>query len=240
MSTFNAKDFGENIKKFRKIKGLSQENLATSIGKTTATIARYESGDIIPNAEQIQTICNELGIYEYELFNSTKKINNVESSINPFNTDLLYLYYIAYYPKSKKYDKAKFRLKLIQKPDFCKVDFMEYKKDFIYLSGYLQADKHIAVFVFENYKENNLRFELSHIILNIARGTNKLMLGTFHCTNGQYTPSIRKCIISKNDIDFTDELLEKLKITDTEKENLNKNNILYLDITDTYDFENNN
>lgn len=238
MPSFDKKDFGENIRKFRRIKGLSQENLAMVLNKTSATIARYENGEIIPNAEQIHLICNELGIYEYELFNSTRKITNIENSSNPFNTDMIYLYYIAYYPKSKKYDKGKFRLKLIQKPDLCKVDFMDYKKDFIYLTGYLQADNHIAVFVFENYKENNLRFELSHIIVNIARGTNKLMLGTFHCTNGQYIPSIRKCIVSKKDIEFTDELLEKLKITDIEKENLNKTDILYLDITDTYNFEN--
>ena len=238
MPSFDKREFGENIRKFRRIKGLSQENLAMVLNKTSATIARYENGEITPNAEQIHLICNELGIYEYELFNSTKKITNIENSVNPFNTDMLYIYYIAYYPKSKKYDKGKFRLKLIQKPDLCKVDFMDYKKDFIYLTGYLQADNHIAVFVFENYKENNLRFELSHIIVNIARGTNKLMLGTFHCTNGQYIPSIRKCIVSKKDIEFTDELLEKLKITDIEKENLNKTDILYLDITDTYNFEN--
>ena len=237
MSSFDKKEFGENIRKYRKAKGLSQENLAMAIHKTPATIARYENGEITPNAEQIHLICNELGIYEYELFNSTRKISNTESSKNPFNTDILYLYYIAYYPKSKKYNKAKFRLKLIQKPDICKVDFMEYQKDFIYLSGYLQADSNIAVFVFENYKENNLRFELSHLIVNIARGTNNLMLGTFHCTNGQYMPSIRKCIISKKDVDFTDALLDRLKITEVEKERLNATNILYLDITDTYDFE---
>ena len=238
MSSFNKKEFGENIRKFRKAKGLSQENLAMAINKTPATIARYENGEIIPNAEQIYLICNELGIYEYELFNNTRKITNTENCINPFNTDILYIYYIAYYPKSKKYDKAKFRLKLTQKSDLCRVDFMEYKQEYIYLSGYLQADHHMAVFVFENYKENNLRFELSHIILNIVNGTDKLMLGTFHCTNGEYTPSIRKCIVSKNDIEFTDDLLDKLKITEAEKENLNEHNILYLDITDTYAFEN--
>ena len=64
------------------------------------------------------------------------------------------------------------------------------------------------------------------------------MLGTFHCTNGEYIPSIRKCILSKDDVDFTDELLKKLKVSDVEKETLNKHNILYLDITDTYAFEN--
>ena len=93
-------------------------------------------------------------------------------------------------------------------------------------------------FVFENYKENNFRLELSHLIVNIARGTNSPMLGTFHCTNGEYVPSIRKCIVSKKDLDFTDDLLEKIKITELEKQNLNNHNILYLDITDTYDFEN--
>lgn len=238
MSSFDKKDFGENIRKFRKAKGLSQENLAMAINKNKSTIARFESGEIIPNAREIHLICNELGIYEYELFNSTGKIINTQNNSNPFNTDILYLYYIAYYPKAKKYGKGKFRLKLTQKPDICKVDFIEYKNGHIYLSGYLQADSHIAVFVFENYKENNFRFELSHLIVNIARGTNKLMLGTFHCTNGEYVPSIRKCIVSKKDIEFTDDLLEKLKITDFEKENLNQNNILYLDITDKYDFEN--
>ena len=116
--------------------------------------------------------------------------------------------------------------------------FIDYKTEFTYLSGYLQADHHIAVFVFENYKENNLRFELSHLIVNIARGTQKIMLGTFHCTNGEYVPSIRKCLISKEDLEFTDELLDKLKITNIEKEQLNNNNILYLDITNKYDFEN--
>ena len=230
MSDFNKKDFGENIRKFRRIKGLSQENLAMAIGKTPATVARYETGEITPSAEQIYMIC--------QLFNSTKKINNTDTIVNPFNTDVLYLYYIAYYPKSKKYDKAKFKLKLTEKPDICKVDFMDYKTDYIYLSGYLQADHHMAVFVFENYKENNLRFELSHLIVNIVDGTNKLMLGTFHCTNGEYVPSIRKCLISKEDLEFTDELLDKLKITDIEKEQLDNNNILYLDITNTYDFEN--
>ena len=63
------------------------------------------------------------------------------------------------------------------------------------------------------------------------------MIGTFHCTNGEYMPSIRKCLVSREDLEFTDKLLNKLKITDIEKEQLSNNNILYLDITNTYDFE---
>lgn len=82
---------------------------------------------------------------------------------------------------------------------------MDCKTDFIYLSGYLQVDHHISVFVFENYNENNLRFEFSLLIVNIVDGTNKLILGTFHRTNREYVPSIRKCLISKEDLKFTND-----------------------------------
>lgn len=50
------------IKKFRRAKGISQENLAKAINKTSTTIVRYEEGEIVPNAEQIYLICQELGI----------------------------------------------------------------------------------------------------------------------------------------------------------------------------------
>ena len=42
MSNFDKKEFGKNIRKFRKAKGLSQENLAMAINKTPATIARLK------------------------------------------------------------------------------------------------------------------------------------------------------------------------------------------------------
>ena len=67
MAEFNRKEFGENIRKYRKAMGLSQENLARAIGKDFTTISRYEKGDIIPNAEDIKLICDELGIFENDL-----------------------------------------------------------------------------------------------------------------------------------------------------------------------------
>lgn len=237
MAEFNRKEFGENIRKYRKAMGLSQENLARAIGKDFTTISRYEKGDVIPNAEDIKLICDELGIFENDLFNSERKINNTRNSVNPFKTDTLYLYYIAYFPKTDKFGKGKFRLKITEKPDFCRVDFMDYKKDTIHLSGYLLSDSNMADFILENYEENNLRLESTHIILNIARGVNSIMLGSLHCTNGNYVPSNRKCIVSKEDLEFTDELLEKLKISDEEINKLKDCNVLYLDVINKYDFE---
>lgn len=236
MAEFNKKEFGEKLRNARKSKGLSLENIGKAIGKNATTVGRYESGEILPDAEQIYLLCNELEISESELFNRSK-IQNLENSKNPFETNTLFLYYIAYFPKTGRYDKGKFKLIITEKEDMCQVDMVDYKTDKIYLSGYVLADSNIAVFVLENYKPNNLRLEITEIILNIARGTNELMLGSLHCTNGNYVPSNRKCIISKKDLDFSDDMLEKLKITKSELDELNEKNILYLDVINKYDFE---
>ena len=62
MAEFNRNEFGERLKKFRKEKGFSQENLARVIGKDIATISRFDSGMFLPNVEEIYLLCNELEI----------------------------------------------------------------------------------------------------------------------------------------------------------------------------------
>lgn len=75
MAEFNKKDFGERLKKFRKDKGLSQENLAKVIDKNATTVGRFENGQLIPNAEQIFLMCNELEIDEQDLFDIDTRIH---------------------------------------------------------------------------------------------------------------------------------------------------------------------
>ena len=103
MARFNSKDFGATIRNARKSKGLSQKNLANSLNPAISTIARYESCEISPSAEHISLICDELGIYEYELFNMDGKFQNKENSKNPFKSTILYICYNAYIPSSNKY-----------------------------------------------------------------------------------------------------------------------------------------
>lgn len=237
MAVLDKIEFGNNIRKARLSKGLSLENLGKAINKNATTIFRFEKGEIIPNAIQINLICNELGISEYELFNSDEKINNLENSNNPFGVKTLFIAYMAYYQKSNKYDLAKFKLNIIEKPEKCIVDLVDYKTNKIYLSGYMLADSNVAMIVLENYKPNNLRLEVTHIILNIAKGTEKSILGSLHCTNGNYVPSVRKCLVSKNDFELNDTILNKIKISKDEKKELNSKEILYLDLIDKEDFE---
>ena len=239
MSNFNKIEFGNNLRKFRKAKGLSQENLARVINKNVSTIARFENGKLSPNAEEISLICDELGINEYELFKSSNdKIINIKNNINPFKVKELYLYYQAYFPSNNTYKVKKFKLKIIEKPEKCEVLFLDYATNKIYMTGYILADTNIAVFVFENYEEFSPRLEVTQIILNISNGIDSIMLGTLTCTNVQYIPSIRKCTISKEDVEITKNLINKLNITDKEKDKLNKYEILYLNTNNVYDYEN--
>ena len=237
MAVLDKKEFGNRIRKARQAKGLTLENLAKVINKSFSTVSRFENGELIPNALEINLICNELGISEYELFNSDEKINNLENSKNPFGVRSLYIAYLAYYQKSNKYDLAKFKLNIIEKQDKCVVDLVDYKTNKIYLSGYMLSDTNVAMIVLENYKPNNLRLEVTHIILNIAKGTDKFILGSLHCTNGNYVPSVRKCLVSKSDFELTDKILNKIKISKDEKKELNSKEILYLDLIDKEDFE---
>ena len=57
------------------------------------------------------------------------------------------------------------------------------------------------------------------------------------CTNGEYVPNIKKCLVSKKDLIFTDEMLNMLLLTDEEKDGILKNNIWQADIGRTEEFE---
>ena len=237
MGRFNKEEFGNRIREARKAKGYTLENLANAIHRGFSAVAKYERGEVLPDAETISLICDELGISEYELFDSTEKINNIDNSKNPFGVKTLYLYYRAYFPTSKKFGKGKFKLKIIEKSNCCKVDFVDYKTDKIYMSGHILADGNIAVFVLENYKPNSPRLEVTEIILNIANGMDRLMVGTLYCTNGKYVPSIRKCIVSKIDLEYTEEIEKQLEISETDKQHLIDENVLYVELENKDDFE---
>lgn len=237
MGRFNKEEFGNRIKEIRKSKGLSTENLAMMINKSQSIVSRYESGAVLPDAETITILCDALGITENDLFNSNDKFNNKDMSKNPFGVKTLYLYYRAFNKSKNKFTRGKFKLVIREKDNICKVDMMDYKTDKIYLSGHMLADSHIAIFLLENYKPNSPRLEVTEIILNISDCMDRLMFGTLGCTNGNYVPSIRKCIISKEDVEYDDKIEEFLKISDKDKEQLIRENVLHIDIENKDDYE---
>ncbi len=231
MSEFDSKDFGERLKHYRLKKGLSQENIANLLKKNKATISRYEKGEVIPDVRDISLICSELGIYEADLFgNDTDRTMQHNKSKNPFNTNILYVYFNAYNFRTKKFAPDKYILELEQKQNICKAKFIDYHDKRIYSEGYLICNDEIAFVVMENYKPTSTRVDVAVLEINICNGTDSLMLGGYFGTNAKCEPSLRKCYFSKKDVEFTKEMFEQLKINENEQEILNKQNALYLDI----------
>lgn len=238
MSNFNSKEFGRNIRIARKMKGLTQDQLGFLIGKDGSSIGRFENGDVSPTAKDISKICKELDVEPYQLFETNFRIKNTSKNINPFKTDTLFLYYIGYEKVSKKYIPFKIKLKLHNNNGICTIDYTSVQNDKIYLSGYILADDNIAFCIFENNKEVSPRLEVGELIINISSGTDNIMIGSYTGTNGQYIPSFRKCLISKENYEkCTDEMLKLLNVDEKDIEILKEYNILYLNLSQPYEFE---
>lgn len=231
MVDFNSKEFGERLKKFREEKGIKLEYLASKLNKTPATLSRYESGEIIPNARDISLLCNELGIYESDLFGRDHKLSSKENINNPFDTDKVFMYFYAYNNNTKKFNKDKCLLKLRQKEDCCEVDLVSLHNNITYSTGYLLAESDIAFIVLKNHKPDRNKLDVCEIIINISGNKNKPMIGAYLGSNQNHDVSLRKCYFSTKEIEFTDEMLNNLKTKDYEMEKLKESYALYLDIS---------
>lgn len=53
-------NIGDNIKKYRKMKGLTQIDLGKLIGKSVSTIQKYESNSVKPDIDTIKNIAQKL------------------------------------------------------------------------------------------------------------------------------------------------------------------------------------
>lgn len=66
--TFDAAVFGQKIKRLRKAKSLSQEELAVAINKTVDTVSNIERGISMPRLETVCDLAAVLDVQVYELF----------------------------------------------------------------------------------------------------------------------------------------------------------------------------
>lgn len=64
-------NIGKRIKSARQKAGMSQEELAQSIGATKSAVSRYEAGKRQPSYDQLQRIAKVLGVSIYELFDGS-------------------------------------------------------------------------------------------------------------------------------------------------------------------------
>lgn len=65
-----AKKIGANLREARKLKGISQKELATELGKKQPEYSDYETGKIQLDYEKIIFLCKKLDITPNELFDT--------------------------------------------------------------------------------------------------------------------------------------------------------------------------
>lgn len=72
----------ENIKIIRKLKGITQQELSKIINKSTITIKKYESGDILPPIDILEEISTKLNVDLDVLIHGKDILKNNYSAIN--------------------------------------------------------------------------------------------------------------------------------------------------------------
>lgn len=223
--------FGNTLKEIRTSKNLSQENMANLLNISRTAYTKYETGDSLPSIQTIKIICEVLNVSaNYLLGIDEDKIINLENTIkNPFNVTELYMYFNAYSRVNDSFDLGEYKLIIHKVDNKFLVDFCDMNNK-IYERGYMYSDECAVYLVMENYKLNNPRLEVSEIIINISEGLKDTYFGTYLGTNGEYVPSIRKCLFSTKPLTDKEKILESLKITESEKNKLENTHTLYLDI----------
>lgn len=66
------KEFGKNLRKWRKARAITQEKLAEIADTTTQTISSYECGGAVPGFNTIVKLANALDVSLGQLFNYDK------------------------------------------------------------------------------------------------------------------------------------------------------------------------
>ena len=87
------KCFGQNVQKYRKYRGLTQEKLAEIIGLDVTSISSIETGKYFPSADNLTKIVEALGIkfsdlFEFEILDNNEDIlNDIVSMVSSFKND---------------------------------------------------------------------------------------------------------------------------------------------------------
>lgn len=88
-------NFGSNLKFLRRLKGISQTDLAEALDMTRNKIATYEAGVVEPNAQKFLDLCSYFNVSPEEMLelnieeNPTKNVIGKEPGDNTSNVFLL-------------------------------------------------------------------------------------------------------------------------------------------------------
>ena len=226
MYNLKSNQFYKLLSKYRKSRGLTLENLGNLIGKTKATISKYENGEIIPDIITILEICNCLNINLSKLFTVE---NNNHSCLfnNPFHTDKLYLYY---YTESILITSI-MELKHVNNTILISLyngvkNITQYANETAYYyEGIMECDKTIGYMNLYNSTSQKTQLEKIQISFSIPWSKNVEITSFFLLgITPNSIPIVKKGILSVNPIDDIETYNSELLIQKEDLENIKKNN----------------
>lgn len=225
MYDLNNNIFASNIKFYRKSRNITMKQLGESIGKTKATVSKYENGEIIPDIITILEICNTLDISISQLFPTNKMEHN--NKYNPFSTNIVYMYY---YTENLLVTSV---IELIEDKNEIRVkyyngvkDIEKYAENNSYsYEGVLTCDKAIGYIELSNTSTKSTLFEKIQISFLIPWSTNFEMTNFFILgLTPNANPIVKKGILSIHPITNFENFNDDLKITEDEIKEIKKNN----------------
>lgn len=87
-------DYGSRIKETRKLRGLTQQEVADAAGMSVMTIRRYESGERTPNIESLRKIAGAMGCSVADIIPPEPRIiSSVSSELTEEEKSLLEYHY---------------------------------------------------------------------------------------------------------------------------------------------------
>lgn len=233
MYNLDSYKIGKMIREARKSKGLSVEELANKICKSITTMYKYERDEVIPDLVTILEICNVLELDINDLTIQDRIEVNRETSINPFPTDTLYIYYLGFG------SLAEYRLKITPENGVMKVEFL-LGDDQVYYVGTIESNSDLAFISLKNYYAVNQCFEKLLLTINMKFCIDGMNTGVILALREEVNqPVIKKIILSRKRINENekDEIIKRLNLTESEKANLLKNGYWYPDISNNSGFK---
>lgn len=235
---YNIEDykFGKIFRMARKAKGLTIIELSKKINKSESTIYKYERDEVLPDILTVLEICNALEISFEDLTNKENIEVNSETSMNPFPTDELYLYY----KNSNINTLAEMKLVIKSEGGFMKVYFYISETNTLFYVGTIESNLEVAFINLKNYYTVNPRFEKTMLIINMQYSSDEKKYGIIiGLKNDLNMPAIKKCVILKHKIKEEEKqaILESVEMNKEEIEQIKKDKFWYPDIRNNFGFK---
>ena len=221
-------EVGSKIRQIRQSRRMTQDELATAIHKSRATLSKYESGDVNIAIDALVEICTALNVDIAEFLPATySDPDNVDIlKYKKHFVDQLYIYWYSGDAKKVKSALIENSHPSMQSVLYFDTDtkHMEYQSDFIYHGEVTYSDTCIMFY----YTNEEPPFDKIFIRMPLLFHKDHPQMGIMSCISLFYQGVTAKIMVSKKPLTFTPELTKELFISPEEIKELKRSNMLII------------